>query len=258
MTITLSFGRLTREMRVRLDISQRQLAAAVGLSRGYIARIESGTANPTLAHVEQIADVLGLDLALVATPPIFLSERRPHDLVHARCSTYVQRRLEHHGWQVAREIEVSNGRIHAWVDLLAFDPRTGVLLIIEVKTRLDDLGGMERQLGWYERHARQAAERLGWRPRLVATWLLVLASDEVEGTLRTSRHAIDHAFQDRAPDMLAIARGEARPAPRGVALVDPTSRRADWLIRSRLDGRRGPTSFRGYSDAVQRLAGTHR
>ena len=37
--------------------------------------------------------------------------------------------------------------------MLAFDPATGILVVIEVKTRLDDLGAIERQMGWYERSA---------------------------------------------------------------------------------------------------------
>jgi transcriptional regulator with XRE-family HTH domain len=231
MSIAITFGRACRDMRQRLDISQAQLAATVGLSRGYIARIETGAANPTVHQLERIAAAVGLDVALMTTPPVFLSERPRQDLVHARCSMYADRRLSAQGWVVAREVEVSDGHIHAWVDLLAFDPRTGVLLIIEIKTRLDDLGGLERQLGWYERHAARAATALGWRPRTIGTWLLGLASAEVDGACR----------------------GAAAPARRSIALIDPTSRRADWLIRTRLDGRRGPAPFDGYADAVRRM-----
>jgi transcriptional regulator with XRE-family HTH domain len=253
MSIAITFGRACRDMRQRLDISQAQLAATVGLSRGYIARIETGAANPTVHQLERIAAAVGLDVALMTTPPVFLSERPRQDLVHARCSMYADRRLSAQGWVVAREVEVSDGHIHAWVDLLAFDPRTGVLLIIEIKTRLDDLGGLERQLGWYERHAARAATGLGWRPRTIGTWLLGLASAEVDGACRANRHVFDTSFPGRAPDMLAVSRGAAAPARRSIALIDPTSRRADWLIRTRLDGRRGPAPFDGYADAVRRM-----
>ena len=36
--------------------------------------------------------------------------------------------------QIYEEVEVVEGRAHGWVDLVAFDPRTGTLLVIEVKT----------------------------------------------------------------------------------------------------------------------------
>lgn len=253
MSITITFGQACRDMRRRLDVSQAQLGAAVGVSRGYIAKIESGAANPTFGQVERIADVLGLDLALTATPPIFLSERGRHDVVHARCSGYADRRLFRQGWLIAREVRVSDGRVHAWIDLLAFDPRRGVLLIIEIKTQMDDLGGLERQLGWYERHAERVATELGWRPKVIGTWLLGLASAEIDERCRANSHVLARSFPGRAGDMLAVVRGEAAPAPRSIALIDPTSRRADWLIRTRLDGRRGPAPFAGYADAARHL-----
>lgn len=253
MSITISFGQACRTSRHRLDITQQQLGDAVGLSRGYIARIECGTANPTMHQVEQISEALGLQLSLLAAPLVFLHERQPHDLVHARCSSYVERRFERAAWRVMREVDASRDRVHAWIDLLAFDPRTGTLLIIEVKTRLDDMGGLERQLGWYERHARRVADSLGWRPRIVGTWVLALASAEVEASLVANRRTIERMLPGRAAHMSAVARGEVLPVRRAIALIDPTSRRRDWLMRSRLEGRRGPAPFTGYADAAQRL-----
>lgn len=76
---------------------------------------------------------------------------RQHDTVHAICSGYVDRRLHRAGWTVAREVEIVHGRSHGWIDLLAFEPTTRTLVVIEVKTRLDDIGGLERQAAWYVR-----------------------------------------------------------------------------------------------------------
>jgi hypothetical protein len=58
----------------------------------------------------------------------------------------VQRRLEAAGWLVVREVRIESGRYLGWIDLLAFDPVTKTLLVIEIKTRLDDLGDLERTL----------------------------------------------------------------------------------------------------------------
>ena len=99
-------------------------------------------------------------------------------------------------WSVAirdlekREVEVIHGRSHGWIDVLAFDPRTGTLLVIEVKTRIDDLGSIERQLGWYERAARDLARGLGWRPRHIAGWLVGLARAEVDAAIRANGEAL--------------------------------------------------------------------
>lgn len=138
MAIRQTFARMCRETRIRLDITQAELASAVHVSRGYIPNVETGRANPSIDMVDRIARVLGLQLELEAHSPTFLSERRPADFVHARCSAYVGRRLRSAGWQIAREVPARDGRIVAWIDLLTFDPHTGRLLIIEVKTRLDE------------------------------------------------------------------------------------------------------------------------
>jgi transcriptional regulator with XRE-family HTH domain len=252
MSIRREFGRVCRDTRHRLDLSQQEVGGSVGISRGYLARVETGHANPSLALVERLGDALGLRLELIATPPIFLSERRPHDLVHARCSGAVDRRLTSAGWTVVRELEVSEGRIHGWIDLLAFHLRSGVLLIIEIKTRLDDIGATERQIAWYERHAVAAALRLGWHPRQTAAWLLALWSDEVDQAIVTNREAFAR-FPDRASHMLEVVRGEP-VAGRGIALIDPGSHRSDWLIRTRLDGRRSHPPFDGYATATRAFA----
>ena len=237
-----------------LDITQQSLADAVGVSRAYIATIESGRANPTLDLVVRIAERLGIEVDLVAVRPRVISPPQ-RDLVHARCSGYIHRRLHRAGWDVRREVEVVHGRHHGWVDLLAFDQRTGTMLIIEVKTRLDDLGAIERQLAWYERSAMDLAGRAGWRPRRVYPWLLALASDEVDAAVRANREVFQVGFPSRALAMTALVDGRFPPGPlgKGLALIDPSSRRRDWLLRCRVDGRRSPAPYRDYVDAAGQL-----
>jgi len=237
-----------------LDITQQTLADAVGVSRAYIATIEGGRGNPSLDLVARIADRLGIQVDLVGTRPVVISPRQL-DLVHARCSGYVDRRLRRAGWDVRREVQIVHGRHHGWVDLLAFDPRTGTLLIVEVKTRIDDLGAIERQLGWYERSAIDLARMSGWRPRSTSAWLLVLATDEVDAALRANGEALQAAFPNRAPTMSEILDGRMTPESRsrGLALIDPSSRRRDWLMKTRLDGRRSLAPYRDYADAARRF-----
>jgi len=237
-----------------LDITQQTLADAVGVSRAYIAAIESGRANPSLDLVVRVADRLGIEIDLVAREPLVLA-RPQHDLVHARCSGYIDRRLRRAGWHVRREVEAVHGRSHGWIDLLAFDPRTGTLAIIEVKTRVDDLGAIERQLGWYERSARALAGQFGWRPRNVVGWLLILASDEVDVAIRANHDALVAAFPMRAVEMARVVSGEVPPGSgRALALIDPSSRRREWLLKSRSDGRRTPARYRDYADAARRFS----
>src|SRR3954453_10103137 len=165
MPIRITFARLCRETRARLGLTQQQLGEAVGVTRGYIAKVESAKANPTFALAERIAIALDLETDIVARVPTVIGDRRQRDFVHARCSAHIDRRLQSAGWLTASEVEVTHGRSHGWIDLLAFDPSTGILLVIEIKTRLDDVGAVERQIGWYERSSFEVARRLGWHPR---------------------------------------------------------------------------------------------
>jgi len=252
--IRIQFARLCRETRTMLDVTQLELAEAAGVSRSLIAEIEAGRGNPSLDVVSRIGDALGLELDLSGRLPINLGPK-PRDAVHARCSGYVDRRLRSAGWQTRREIAVSAGRIHGWIDLLAFDPRSGALLIVEIKTRLDDLGAIERQIGWYERCAVDAAFSLGWQPRTVSSWLLMLASEEVDDGLRRYRDVLRVAFPRRAAQLREdlVLPVRMTSGQRGLALIDPTSRRRDWLLPSRSEGRRTAAPYRDYGDAAQRL-----
>jgi transcriptional regulator with XRE-family HTH domain len=263
-----SFATLCRDGRTRLDISQGQLARTADISVAYVSLIELGRANPTLAVVDRISDALGLDLGLVPRPPVLVRGRQ-RDFVDARCSAYVQRRLIAAGLACEREVLIVDGRTHGWIDVMAFDRASGTLLVIELKTAIDDLGAVERQIAWYERNARAVAGRFGWSVRRVRSWLLVLASDDVDAAIRANREVLRTAFPGRARSMrLELASGSA-PAPdaiggkspdpggrvihRGIALVDPSSRRREWLIPSRIDGRRRGAPYRDYADAAARL-----
>jgi transcriptional regulator with XRE-family HTH domain len=250
----MTFGSACLDTRLRLDLTQQQVADRVGITRGYLAKVEAGSANPPLRLIEAIADAVGLELDLMIGAPTVLKNRLQRDLVHARCSGYVDRRLVGAQWQTAREVEVRHGRSHGWIDLLAFEPRSGRLLVIEVKTRLDDLGAIERQLGWYERAAWSVAKDLGWQPRRSMSWLLLLSSEEVEATIRANRSTLSGAFPRRAVDMLADldAPDLAPIGARGMALIDPASRRRAWLIRSSVDGRRSGAAYVDYADAARR------
>jgi transcriptional regulator with XRE-family HTH domain len=252
MRLAEQFGRTCRRVRIELDLTQQAVADALGVSRTFIARVELARTPVDLGVVERIGQVLGIRAELTLIPPRFLTERRSHDRVHAWCVTYVARRLVAAGWQVAREVDVSDGSIHGWIDLLAFDPRSGTLVVLEVKTLLADLGALQRQVSWYERRALTAARSLGWRPRRFGTWVLCLASAEVEAVLRTHGDVFERELPSRAPAMLAAVAGEAWGG-RGLALIDPSSRRRAWLIRTRLDGRRSPAPFADYADAARRL-----
>lgn len=242
-------GAIVRDARQARGISMTELGTRSGISRQMVAAVESAQANPSLDVIAALFDGLDIELDVVARGPAVIDRPRRGDAAHALCSAYVQRRLEAAGWQVAREVRFEDGRYVGWIDLLAFHAPTETLLVIEVKTQIDDVGAIERSIDWHIRCARRAAERLGWRARAVGAWVTALASDEVEEELRRNRALWAVAFPRRARDMaLTAASPEVIVEGRGLALIDPRSRRRDWLIRARVDGRRSPPPYRGYAD----------
>jgi transcriptional regulator with XRE-family HTH domain len=252
--LRLTFGQACLRARLDLDLTQQQIADRVGLTRSYIAKIERGSANPTFEIADRIADALGLDLVLQARGPIFPAGPAIRDALHARCSAYVDRRLQAIGWTTAREVEIVHGRSHGWIDILAFDRRTGTLLIVEIKTRLNDIGALERQVGWYERAACGAAHRQGWRASKVASSVLVLATREADAVLREHRALLSVAFASRARELASwlVDPAAAPSGARAIALIDPSGRRREWLIRASVDGRRSRLPYVTSADAVNR------
>jgi hypothetical protein len=50
-----------------------------------------------------------------------------------------------------------------------------------------------------------------------------------------------------------LAAGSGPPPPPTIAMVDPTTRRDDWLLRTPLSGRRSTPRFGAYADAAAAL-----
>ena len=60
--IMLRFGNKVRRERIRLGISQEELAARAGLHRTYIGMIERAEKNITLGSIEKICNALGMSV----------------------------------------------------------------------------------------------------------------------------------------------------------------------------------------------------
>jgi transcriptional regulator with XRE-family HTH domain len=252
-TLASSFGAICRGRRIELDLTQAAVSQSLGISRSHYAAIEAARANPSIALVDRIGETLGLRLGLVASLLVVVTDPVVRDAVHARCSAYVMRRLQADGWLVLREVEIIDARLRGWIDLLAFDPRSRTLLIIEIKTSIDDIGRLERQVGWYSR-AIASAVPADWQPVRVATWVLALSTADVDEAIARHRAIIDAGFPGRAASMREVlSESVAGLADRGLALIDPRSRRRDWLLSLRVDGRRAPAPYQDRAGAARIL-----
>jgi transcriptional regulator with XRE-family HTH domain len=83
-----SFGRVVRERRRQLDLTQEQLARRIKTSVPYIGHLEAGKRHPSSQVIVRVADALGLDardLFLLANPKVssLISERQESDVPSA-------------------------------------------------------------------------------------------------------------------------------------------------------------------------------
>lgn len=60
MASSKKLGENLRKWRQKKDMSQVDLATALGVDRAYISNIENGRMNPTLSTLEKIAGALGI------------------------------------------------------------------------------------------------------------------------------------------------------------------------------------------------------
>jgi transcriptional regulator with XRE-family HTH domain len=247
-------GTMIRDLRPALGWRQRTLARRAGVSQSWVCAVErGGRPDVSFDSVDRLLVAMGATMLVDVKAP-FLSNPRQRDAVHARWSSFVARRLERAGRQVATEVEVGDDRSRGWIDVLACHPGTGLILVIEIKTEMRDLGAIERSLGWYEREAWAAGRRMGWRPQRMLGCLIALATESVDQRVRDNREPLAHGFPIRAKDLgqIIVTGQPLARGLRGLALIDPRSRRNAWLRPARVDGRRSPAPYVDYADFVRK------
>jgi len=198
-----------------------------------------------------------LGVRVTFTAAAVASERvRQRDAAHAYASAFIRRRLERAAWVVDQEVEIGRETSRGWIDILAFQPTTGALLVIEVKTQILDVGAAQRQLGWYMREAPFAARRRGWSVRATRSAFVVLATGENDDVVRANRVLFAQWAPGRALALQSAADGgDVAPLPPvSFAFVDPMTRAGTWLKRSKTDGRRSLPPYVDYADFMRQLA----
>jgi transcriptional regulator with XRE-family HTH domain len=228
-------GLSLRALRVRRRLTQAQLAASAGLSRAAIARLERGGADRvTLRTLAHVTAVLG---ATVSVRVLWHGEAldRLLDAAHADLTDLVLRLLRDSGWDVATEVSFNILGERGVIDVLAFHPATGALLVIEIKSVVPDLQAMLGMLDRKVRVAPSIARERGWRPQTVSR-LLVLPDDRT-ARRRVERHA--STFATVFPSRTAAVRRWLRKPVESLAGVLFLSGVHQASTRHRVGRRRG-------------------
>jgi transcriptional regulator with XRE-family HTH domain len=253
------FGRAASGIRHSIGLTQAQVGQRVGRSQSWVSRAEHGTlVTLTVADADELCRALGATLVFGVEAPILIAGGRQRDAAHARCVAYVAKRLERDGWHVAREVEIGDIRRPGWIDLLAYHPSTRTLLVIEVKTQIVDVGGLERQLTWYQHHAEAAARRRGWTVHRTLTAALFLATEANDMRLRENAGSFRQRFRFRWRELAAVVGGSEPRHGQGwaMAMIDPRSKARTWCRATVLDGRRSTAPYRHPADFLTRANST--
>lgn len=197
-------GAAVRAIRIRKGWRQSDLATRARVSRWVVLRIEHGRlASIPLGKIRAVAAALDARLDAVVRwqggdLPRLLSIR--HSRMHEAMARFFG---ELPDWIAEPEVSFSIYGERGIIDILAWHPSRGILLVIELKTEIVDVNELLGTLDRKRRLAADIARSRGWRPAAVATWVVI-----ADG--RSNRRAIsEHATVLRAK---LPARGRAMRA----------------------------------------------
>lgn len=227
-------------LRIRKGWRQSDVATRAELSASVIGRHESGVIG-SLASFERHAGAFDLrvELRLVgrAGELVRLADEEHAAIVDALAAWFGAA-----GFLVEAEASFSEWGERGRIDLLAFDSRTGILVIVEAKTQLLDLQDLFGSMNVKERLAATIAKRRGWTVRRRVSVLAVASTAANRQVVR--RHpSLFAGFDRRRLTTGGLASGNERhlhwvPASE--------ARRGSWIAgRRRVRRMRASQSSRG-------------
>ena len=181
-----ALGRALRAIRIHLGLRQADVAGRAGVAQQLVSRIECGdSGRMPRKTVSRVLAAVGAD---VVTTLRWRGGQldRLLDEGHAALVGATADLLRRHGWQVLTEVTYAEWGERGSVDILAWHPATGRLLVVEIKTEIASAEELLRRHDEKVRLApKLARDRFGASPRSV-TRLLVLA-DHTSNRTRLAR-----------------------------------------------------------------------
>ncbi|MEO8511679.1 MAG: helix-turn-helix transcriptional regulator [Chloroflexota bacterium] len=167
-------GSVLALLRKRKAWRQADLARVSGVSRATVSRLERGQFEcVSVGSLRRVAKALEARIDLM--PRWRAGELdRLLDAGHAALvATVVERLRAAHGWIAQPEVSFSIWGERGSIDILAFHPLSGMLLVIEVKTMFTDLQETLANFDRKRRLAVQIAAERGWKAASVSSWLVM-------------------------------------------------------------------------------------
>lgn len=213
-------ARILRALRRRKGLSQKRLATLIGISQQTVSRFEIGNLEAcSIELLDRWAAAAGGYLLL----EIRVNGQRPlTDARHAALQEWLVRLLVQLGWEVAAEVSFNHYGDRGRVDVLAYHPRLRILVIFEIKTRIDDVQDVLGRVDVKVRLGRDIAGQRGWAPVAVVP-TLVLRDDSTNRRRIATHAALFARFSTRSTAARRWLRQPTAPAPSGLLLfqADP-------------------------------------
>jgi transcriptional regulator with XRE-family HTH domain len=231
-----SIGSTFRAIRIGMRLRQADVAARAGVSQQTVSRLECGRLGGiSIDAYCSIAEALGADVRLA---PHWRGAKldRLIDRRHALLQNEVARLLSVWGWQVVAEKSFNHFGDRGSVDVLAWRPDAGALLIVEIKSEIASFEETLRVLDMKARVVPGLIRRTGeWKPRVVG--MVLVLPDATAHRDVVARHSATVAAALPART-LAIRRWLADPAGpiRGIWFLGGT--RTGGAMRNTKLGRR--------------------
>ena len=168
-------GRLLRMLRMRKEWRLRDVARRAKLSTASIDRTERGwIVSVRVLRQHAAALDLRLDYRVIGRGA---DVARTLDEEHAAVAEAVAQAFRTAGFLVFPEVSFSEWGERGRIDLVAFDVKTGTLVLVEIKTELADLQDLLGSIDIKRRLAPAVAKMKGWTPSRTVCVLAVASTD---------------------------------------------------------------------------------
>jgi len=167
-------GAAFRAVRLRRHWRQSDVAERAGVSRALVSLVERGHfAHTNLDTLRRIALTLDIRVDVWARwrggdLDRLLNAR--HSALHESVAVYFARQP---GWRIAPEVSFSIYGERGVIDILAFHPASGCLLVIELKTMIVDVNDLIGSMDRRRRLAPEIALPRGWHADRTSAWVIV-------------------------------------------------------------------------------------
>lgn len=231
------FGLAFRALRRRRAWTQQQLADRAGLSRSTVQQIERGGVDLFTGRViRRVAAAMG---ARFEQRVLWQGEAldRLLDRDHASIVERVIIWLRGEGWEVVPEATFAINGERGSIDVLAFHPESGTLLVIEVKSVVPDLQGLLSGVDRKTRVAPAVARERGWRVRNVGRVVVFPGDSTTRRRVESHRATLDAALPDRTAAVRAWVRNPEGYVAGILFLPDVGLRSRHRIAAGQVDGR---------------------